>query len=301
MPIVLSFIYFFLNSGMALGAESQFGFVYTTDLLPKQQKEIEQWITWRTQKVPGGVFDLLEGRTAIEYGLSDDFQVALYATYDWTEAYHNGPGNLTTPPEPTVYDQPGPDDFYKATRFVGVSFEAIYRVLSPYVDPVGMAVYVEPTFGSAFTEVETKLIFQKNFLDDTLTLGFNFTYAPEYRLVQADADSGKTGAIWNEETDINFNLGVSYRFIPNWSLGFEFINEHEYNSYDFSNLSNSGFYLGPSVHYGGKDFFVTGVFVTQLPWAVTHSATVPGAIVNGYDFDNDFEKYRLRIKFGFYL
>lgn len=43
----------------ALAEESQFAFVYTTDLLPKGAKEVEQWMTWRHQKVGS----LVGGRT----------------------------------------------------------------------------------------------------------------------------------------------------------------------------------------------------------------------------------------------
>jgi hypothetical protein len=35
----------------AWAEESQFGYVYTTDLLPRGQTELEQWATWRHQKI----------------------------------------------------------------------------------------------------------------------------------------------------------------------------------------------------------------------------------------------------------
>ncbi len=223
-----------------LAAESQFAFVYTTDLLPKGEKEIEQWATWRHQKI-GGSYDLLEGKTAYEYGLNDDVQVALYASYAWTHANRNGPGGATTPAEQFGYDSPGPTDNYSATRFIGLSFEEIWRLYSPYTNPVGVALYMEPTVGSKFLELETRLILQKNFLDDTLVFGFNFTYAPEFR--QLPNDDGTTGERWQEEADINFTLAGSYRFAPNLSAGFEFLNEREYAALDFSNLANNGYFI----------------------------------------------------------
>jgi hypothetical protein len=277
--------------------ESQFGYVYTTDLLPHGAKELEQWATWRHQKI-GGYFDQIDARSEFEYGLADNLQTAIYANYAWSRAYHNGPFGATTPPEPFSYDIPGPDDHYHATRFVGVSGEIIYRVLSPYTDALGVAFYEEPTVGPGFYELETKLILQKNFLDDRLIFAFNYTYAPELRNVSDTAGGPKS---WQEETDTNAYLAESFRFRANWSAGFEFLNEREYNSYNFSHATNSGFFLGPSFHYGGKKFFVTATFLEQLPWAGTHADTVPGAISGGRDFDNDFEKYRVRIKVGFYL
>lgn len=291
----------FAIGGLIVGAvraeESQFGFVYTTDLLPKGQQEIEQWATWRHEKI-GGQFDQLEGRTEIEYGLSDRLQVALYANYAWAQAYHNGPLGATTPSEQFSTAQPGPDDQFRAAHYIGTSVEAIYRVLSPYTDPVGLALYIEPTSGAQFREVESKVILQKNYFDDQLILACNLTYAPEWRYLP---DYSGIHSNWQEETDVNVNFAASYRFRQNWSAGFEFLNEREYNSYNFTQWTNSGYYFGPSIHFGGKRFFVTAVFLEQLPWATVHGATIPGAVVGGRDFDNDFEKFRVRIKTGFYF
>ncbi|HEY2624809.1 MAG TPA: DUF6662 family protein, partial [Dyella sp.] len=253
--------------GMSLGyqpsvkaEESQFGYVYTTDLLPQGAKEIEQWATWRHQKV-AGYFDQIDGRTSIEYGLTDRLQVAFYANYVWSRAFHNGPFEETTSPEPLSYDRPGPDDHYNARRFVGFSGEVIYRLLSPYTDPLGVAVYVEPTVGPQFRELETKLILQKNFMDDRLVTAFNLTYAPEWRYDIVDGDPSRKA--WGYETDVNANVAASYRFAPNWSAGFELVNEHEYNSYTFSKETNNGYFFGPVIHYGGKKFFLTATFLEQ--------------------------------------
>ena len=289
---------FFVVSFAARAEESMFGFVYTTDLLPKGGWEIEQWMTWRHQK-NNGYFDQLEGRTELEYGLTDQLQVALYANYAWTRAYHNGPFGATTPSEQFSDYNVGPDDRFSAARFIGVSGEAIYRILSPYTDPVGLALYTEPTVGQNFFESENKIILQKNFFDDLLTIAFNFTYAPEFRYLPDPNDPTGLSSSWQEETDVNYGLAASYRFIENWSVGFEFLNEHEYNSFTFTKESNSGYFLGPVVHYGGERFFVTVTALWQMPWASAHSDTVPGALVGGFIGDNDFERFRLRVKAGY--
>jgi hypothetical protein len=255
-------------------------------------------MTWRHQKI-AGTYDQIEGRTEFEYGLTDRLQVALYLNYNWTQAYHNGPFGATTPPEQFADFYPGPDDHFNKARLVGVSGEAIYRILSPYTDVFGLALYTEPTVGKNFFEVENKIIVQKNFLDDLLTVAFNFTYAPEFRNLLDPADPTGTATSWQEETDINYALAVSYRFVENWSAGFEFVNEHEYNGFVSNHESNSGYYLGPTLHYGGERFFVTATALWQMPWASAHSDTVPGALVNGYILDNDFEKFRFRLKAGY--
>lgn len=292
-------IAFVLMATPARADEPLFGFTYTTDVLPRGKFEVEQWSTTRFTKYPTGKFWLQENRTEFEYGVSDKLQFSLYANYNSTAAYHNGPYGVTTPPESFSYYDPGPDEHFSATRFVGVSGEAIYRLWSPYTHPIGIAVYEEPTIGAGFFESETKLILQKNFLDDRLVLAGNLTYAPEWRRLASDSDPSKVSI--QEETDANIDLGASYRFARNWSAGFEILNEREFNSYNFTHESNSGYYLGPLVHYGGKHFFATVLFLEQMPWASVHVDTVPGAVYGGRIIDNDFEKYRVRIKFGWYF
>lgn len=282
----------------AKAAESQFSFTYTTDLLPQGAKEVEQWLTWRTKK-QSGTFDMIEGKTAFEYGLTDDFQLALYASYAWTQAYHNGPNGATTPPEQFSMDTPGADEHYTSTRLLGVSAEAIYRLLSPYKDGIGVALYVEPTIGEKFLELENRLILQKNFFDDTLTLAFNFTYAPEFRLVPSETPN--TPDEWNMETDVNYSLAMSYRFTSNWWVGAEFVNEQERNSLNFIDMANDAYYLGPNIHYGAKSYFVTFTALAQMPWSKEHVSTTPGVVVDGYNLDVDNERYRLRAKIGFYF
>jgi hypothetical protein len=294
--LLTSLVFGFIATARA--EESQFGYVYTTDLLPKGAKEVEQWMTWRHQKI-AGTYDEVEGRTEFEYGLTDRLQVALYANYAWTRAYHNGPFGATTPPEQFADETAGPADHFRATRLIGLSGEAIYRLLSPYTDGVGLAVYEELTIGQSFRESETKFILQKNFLDDRLTTAFNFTYAPELRNLPDPVHPQAKS--WQEETDVNFNFAASFRFAPNWSAGAEFVNEHEYNSYRFTHESNNGYFLGPTLHFGGRDYFVTVTVLEQLPWARAHSDTVDGSLVGARTLDNDFERYRLRIKAGFYF
>ena len=279
--------------------EPLFGFSYTTDLLPKGKFELEQWSTTRFTKHPNGNFWLQENRTEEEYGFSDKLQLALYETYDWTSSFHNGPFGATTPAEQFSYYNPGPDDHFNKGRFIGVSGEVIYRLLSPYTHRVGVALYEEPTFGAGFIESESKLILQKNFRDDRLVLAANLTYAPEFRWLPDPSAPSKKSIV--EETDANIDIGATYRFMRKWSAGFEIFNEREFNSYNFTHESNSGYYLGPTIHYGGKNFFVTAGFYEQMPWASQHVDTVPGGIVGGRIIDNDFEKYRVRIKVGWYF
>ncbi|MGE5220635.1 MAG: hypothetical protein ACM3SP_26810 [Chloroflexota bacterium] len=284
----------------AFAGESVFGFVITTDLLPKGGKEIEQWLTWRRQKA-GGQFDLVQGRTAFEYGVTGDFQAAVYANYMWSRAFHNAVDGTTSPPENFADKIVGPDEHWHKGRFVGVSLEGIYRILSPYIHPIGLAYYLEPTFGKGVFEVENRIILQKNFLDDRLVIASNLTLNLEGRKLPGDPEEVGYASrkYWDNETDFNIALAASYRFVPNWSGGFEFINEREYSNFSLSpsQRNNVAYYLGPVVQWGGERFFTTATFPTQLPWAQDFADA--GVLEGGRTYADDFEKYRLRVKVGF--
>jgi len=280
--------------------EPVFGFVYTTDLLPQGKKEVEQWLTWRHQKAHGG-YDQLENRSEFSYGMTDAFQLSGYLNYNWTRARNNGPDGATTPPEQFADYNADPDQRFNAARFVGFSLEGIYRIMSPYTDPFGLAILLEPTIGPNFQELEARLIFQKNFLDDRLITAANITWAPEIRHLPDDPGENNTSNT-NIETDVNFGLGVSYRFAPNWSFGWEVQNEREFNRFGVFNRSHwqgSAYYTGPTIHYGGERFFATLTAWEQLPLATDYQHS--GVVTSGRDYDVDFEKFRTRFKIGYYF
>jgi hypothetical protein len=225
-----------------------------------------------------------------------------------TRAFHDGLDGATFAPESFADYQYGPDDHFNKSRFQGFSFEGIYRILSPYIDPVGLAVYVEPTIGKDLRELESRVILQKNFLDDRLVLASNVTVEQEWRHMKADPtadpDSADFNAHWDKESDINFGVGASYRFMPKWSAGFEVEHEREYAGFslDAKDRTNAGTYIGPNIHYGGEKFFVTATFLRQIGGAKDYANSgVDSFVSGGRNYADDFEKERLRIKAGFYF
>lgn len=289
-------------AGSAHAGEPLFGYIYTTDLLPKGQNELEQWGTWRHQKAHGD-FDLFEGRTAWEYGVTDAFQIATCANYSYTHAYHDTVDGSTAPPEAFADYPIGADQHFTAKRYVGASLEGIWRLASPYTAPVGVAIYVEPTVGRNLRELESKLILQKNFLDDKLVFAANLTVAQEGRYLPADPEaapgSKDARAHWDHETDVNLGAGASWRFADNWSAGLELENEREFSSFSLrsryrTNLAN---YVGPTLHYAGRHFFVTATALTQVGGG--RDFTGEGQVYVGRNYADDFERYRLRMKFGY--
>jgi hypothetical protein len=106
--------------------EPLFGFVYTTDLLPRDQWEVEQWLTWRAHKKVG-TFNVLEIRHEVEYGLTDALQIAAYLNWEWAEAHDNNVIDGTTlPPETFANVAVAPNENVRLTKLTGVAGEAIF-------------------------------------------------------------------------------------------------------------------------------------------------------------------------------
>ncbi len=257
VTLVLAIAYL-ADTALAFADEPLFGFLYTTDLLPKGGKEVEQWATLRNRKA-GGTFNLWQFRTEASYGVTDNFQASLYANWATFEAERNLTDGTTGPPETFAEVDCDPYSRCSGTKYVSTSLEGIYRILSPYKDPIGLAVYLEPSIGYNLRELEAKLILQKNFLDDRLVTVMNITWAPEVRWLEGDPDappfSGAARSHWDHELDLNVGIGASYRFAANWSAGLELLNEREFAGFDVfsAHRTNVAWYLGPNIHYGDQE------------------------------------------------
>ncbi len=288
--------------------EPLFGFVYTTDTLPKGQKEVEQWVTLRQGRSQGD-FRLVQTRTEVSYGVKDNVQLSGYFNFAYADVFHNAPSGETSPPEVFADFAVDPARRFRKARFESASAEAIWRIASPYTAPVGVALYVEPSVGPRTRGLESKLIVQKNFLDDRLVLAANATLGYEWRKLPGDpaATPGTPDALahWDKETDVNFGLAGSYRFTSNWSLGAELENEHEWGGldpFDASKRTNQAWYTGPSLHYGGRHFFATLTALAQLPWAHDYAnSNADSFVIDGITNADDFENVRVRLKLGYYF
>lgn len=286
---------------VAYAGESPFGYVYTTDTHPKGSFEFEQWMTMRKGKMQGD-YRLGQYRTEIEYGVTDRFQASLYwNTYSINASANDAAGETAGPYIPESIDKA--QRYRRGLSHDGWSAEFIYRVLSPYADPVGLALYVEPSFGKFKNELETKLILQKNFLDDRLVLGYNLTLAPEWEKKAADpaADpaSAEFGARTEKVTELVHTFGVSYRFAPGWSAGVEARNHHEYSGHSLKRRDRefSAWSAGPTVHYASQSWWFTATWLPQLKSARCFTDDQCAETANRRNLA-DLERNEFRFRFG---
>jgi hypothetical protein len=274
----------------AFAGDSPFGYVYTTDTHRQGERELEQWITYRRGQSQGD-FDLWQGRTEIEYGVTDRLQTAFYLNYGRVSAFQNRPDG-TTGPGAFVPDEVDPAARYQHTFFESVSNEWIYRLLSPYKDPIGLALYIEPSWGPDKRELEGRLILQKNFLDDRLIWAANLTAAAEKERFHGE---------WENEGELELTTGLAYQFAPRWLAGAEYRHHRGYLGRGFSSDKRvyAANFFGPSLHYGGRDWWITATILKQLANAKAYSEEAAEDIIGGRFYGEHHERQEFRVRVGF--
>jgi hypothetical protein len=260
-------------SGPARADDQPFITLYTTDIQPTHGREFEQWVTWKAGR-PGMSANEIQSRSEIEYGITDNLQGSLYLINDWTREH-------APPAAPETSD------------FTGVSGELIWRLLNPYFDPVGLAVYAEPAWNPREHSIETKILAQKNFLDHRLRVALNINFEDTW-------ERNATGG-FDTSSALEFNLGASYNVTPDFSAGVEFDNERAFDGLILGGPASqvtSAYYLGPTVQYIGHPWAVTFGAQAQLPIA-ENSGGAPGAVVGGYVADAENFRVTLRLSTDF--
>lgn len=300
----------------AHASDQVFTHTYLAETSPAGSKELEQQTTYRDKKSQG-LYRLWQSRTEFEYGINDRWQVSLYANaYNVTAQNNNstasrnnfttsgGDGDEVSGGGPATIGNyvpfsgnlPIPSSRYSKSDFESISVESIYQFMSPYKDGFGLAGYIEGTAGSKTSELELKLLLQKNFLEDDLILAANIA-------LELERNNFK-GTGWEKETELVFSGGASYRVARGWRLGLEMRNERGYEgAYSLANSKRdySAWFLGPTIHYAGKiadkGFFITAGYSQQMPWAKAYSPSSQVELVDGRVY-KESEKHVVKVIVG---
>ena len=203
-------------------SERRFTYVYESTTMPKGSWELEQLVTWKTAKENNRDFDRFDFRLEIEYGVTDNFQLALYLA-DWR--YEESPGK-------------------RGGDFRSVSLEAIYNLSDPVTDPVGLALYGEIQIGDEKLELEGKFIVEKQL--GPITLAYNASLEAEWEGHHFVEDKGVIQQV----------AGISYQFSPKFLVGAELV--HEWQIPDWQGVQGKGvLYVGPNFSYRTKKWWAT--------------------------------------------
>jgi len=267
---VLGWLALLTCAGAAHADDRPFVFAYTTDTEAQGGKEVEQELTWASGHGRESFQGFLS-RSELEYGFTDNFQGSLYLNYDWSRT------RAHFPLEPA-----------STTSLPGVSAEFIYRLMNPDFDPIGLALYAEPSIGNGSRSFELKALFQKNFLNGDLRLVLNVNAENSW-------EKNPLGQ-YDKSSALEFFTGASYAVTPDWSVGAEFDNERGYDGLILGGspvYAENAYYAGPTVQYLGHPWRVIMGAEAQLPIASDPTHT-PGAIDNGYLAGA--ERFRIRMR-----
>jgi Family of unknown function (DUF6662) len=257
--------------------EQLWGFVRGAETLPKDQWEVYQFTTLRTGKQSGTYYGF-DFDTELEHGFTDQLQasVALVNHYFYNQSV------------------PGLDD-RNSYRFGGIESSAKYRVLSPFKDPIGLALRLETGYlwndevgGLPQSEyfIKPEIDLQKDFFDDTLIFALNL--AAEWAWGKQPAEE------YPREFSYEVATGAMYRFAPNWFAGVEANMRAEYPLFDLYFFEHRRVFLGPTIHYAQKRWWAT------LTWNYQVFGKGVGEPNDGITFAEETRNvFRLKVGFNF--
>ena len=263
----------------ALADEHLFGWVLGAETLPANQTEAYQFLTYRTGKAEG-TYRAFDSETELEHGFTDQFQasVALETNYFYNKGV-NGPRDALNDTN--------------AFRFGGIEISGKYRLLSPFKDPIGLALRLEGGY-LAHDEVDglkqtegyfaPQVLLQKNYFDDTLI--FDVNGGCEFAWGKRPAEQ------YPRELSLTGGAGASYRFAPNWYFGLEGHIRSEFPLFELGNFEHAVVYAGPSLHYGTERWWVTLSYNYQVWGSGIHEPA------SGQTFAEEV-KNQIRLKVGF--
>jgi len=226
--------------------EHLFGYVRGAETLPQGHMDVYQFATLRTGKSSGS-YQGWDFDTEAEYGFTDKFQMGLAVV----QHYFNSK------------DVPELDDgqFY---RVGGVEVSAKYRFKSVFKDGYGLAYRQEIAYlpnddvagiNQKEFDFAPELIFQKNFLDDTLIFAANGGIKLAWGKQPAEE--------YDHELTLQGGMGLSYRFAPNWFFGPEVHMRSEFPNFDLGFHEHTVVFAGPALHYGAKRWWATASYAYQ--------------------------------------
>ncbi|BBP45814.1 hypothetical protein THMIRHAS_11870 [Thiosulfatimonas sediminis] len=247
-------------SPLANAGESLLGVTKGAEPLPKGAKELYQKFNCRADKGSGD-YHALDFATEFEYGISHRFAASIALL-----GHHVKTSGL-------IIDGYIPEENQR-TALSGIELGVQYAFLTPALDDIGLAT----SFNLEYDTVDKHsgqnkdtlsatlgLQLQKYFLDGQLVwlanAGLETTHATRQPIASLDPT-----VEWPTFAEMEIGLalasGLSYRYTTNWSVGFEGLYEEEYETE--VGQERWSLFAGPSIHYGGKTFWSTLSYLTQV-------------------------------------
>jgi hypothetical protein len=246
---------------VGVDTEHIFGFTEGTDIGYKGEIELESTFVGRFGK-PGS-FAALQNETAVRYGITDSFRLALGTLFDYRSICN-------------VSDL----DDYSGFNFAGLTAEARWQVLRRDSSPIGLTLSATPQWrrvdDSSVPPVESysivlTLLADAALIPDTTFAAVNLTSAPT---------STRVAGVWQQETPLEASAAVSHAIVPGLFLGAEV--RHLTHNRD-------GFFTGHALFIGPSLFMkVSGSTAIKAAWSIQ----VPDETSGGVDLVN-YERHQV--------
>ncbi|MBC8010878.1 MAG: hypothetical protein H7067_12375 [Burkholderiales bacterium] len=280
------------SASLVRADEHLFGYVFTSEVIPQGRFGLIQTAGLREGK-KGGDYAALDLVSEIEYGLTN--RVTIFAAV--VNFHHDYSGY-----EGSRSYGAGRDEF----SYGGWDLGAKWMILSPYLDPVGLAVRpqlerreIARLDGDEIDQWTGRIgvALHKNFFGDTLVTALDYVLEAERR--EGEASGEKLGH--------EILAGATYRVIPKWFVGFEARYQTDYTDAVFDELDalaggesqQWAVYAGPSLHYGARRFWATAALLWQIDGADDEDPFF--ARFGERRHQERHEAWHLRLKIGFPL
>ena len=224
-----------LLAGSAMADNRLFTYTYEPETEPKGDWEIEQSITARLMRnsaVGQKDYQRWEFRTEVEHGFTDRYTASFYVNH----SYEN-------------FRDPASGDVSSQYHWSGISLENRYLVLDPANHPVGLTLYLEPTYDGHNAELEQKIILGQR--HGNWKWAVNLTHATEWR------DNFR-----EREGEVELSAGLAYQLTHRWSIGVELRDHNELPEYN--EWQNTAVYLGPVISYHRSQWWATLSVMPQI-------------------------------------
>ncbi len=251
----------------AIANERLFTYSYEPETMPKGAWEFEQWVTARVGRnstVGQEGYNRWQFREELEYGVTDRYTVGLYLNHQMDN-----------------FRDPATHKSTHHYRWTGVSLENRYMVLNPANKPVGLTLYLEPTYDGESAELEQKIILGQRHGDWKWAV--NLIHATE----------------WEEhfeetEGEVEITAGLARLIGKHWAVGVEARNHNELPEYDL--WENTALYVGPVVSYRRENWWATLTVMPQIWGETFHNENPDGN--RGLELEGH-ERWNVRLLVGF--
>ncbi len=270
-------LFLLIVGGIAQHSEAQdrmFAYAYQTNVLNKGDFDMEFQNTLATGKTGANspyVFGQhLDQRLEFEVGLGKKVQTSFYLNSELFNFADTSSSALSQELK------------------ISFSNEWKWKLSDPVANRIGFALYEELEFGGNNFESETKLIFDKRWMNDFFAFNIVAKYEIEKEISRVD---NITKAEWISNSPVEFNLGYMHFFKPEIGLGLEMRNNNTITEND--GWKNSVLFAGLAFHASTGKFFTN---ITALPQIANLHKT--DAAPGNMDINN-FEKLEIRILVGY--